>query len=292
MSWNIVNESYPQVLRGILHQTEEGLPYLAPQRRIHSMGERPGGGNVAAVSELIREVGLRLRRFKLNNRTAGNAIVGIGFRWANRYWSAGQLVAADTPDFTDDTTDAQDGPVATPDFALMNTTASDGWAVHSDRKFSWVSVRIETVDVGASADVTADYSDFAGTGWTAVAAGSQMEAAGSSLIKAAGSNYGDAEERCMIWAPPNNWGQTAVGGLDGIPVGRYALRFLCNVATTAAVASVIEVGSLVAMETVATNAEYASGDSMTYFDPYGEALVAFFSVADAGNRVYAEVTTF
>ena len=124
MSWNIVNESYPQVLRGVLHQTLEGLPYVAPTRVIYGMGS--GGG--AGTAETIREVGLRLRRFELHQAGA-TANVGIGFRWANRYWSAGQLVAADTPDFTDDTADAQDGPVATPDFALMNTTGGDGWAV-------------------------------------------------------------------------------------------------------------------------------------------------------------------
>ena len=282
MSWNIVNESYPQVLRGILHQTLEGLPYVAPTRRIF------GGGT--AIAEDIREVGLRLRRFELHNRTAGNANVGIGFRWANRYWAAGQLVAVNTPDFTDDTADAQDLPATTADFALMNTTAADGWAVHSDRKFSWVSALIVTADVGASADVTADYSNFAGTGWTAVDANSRLEAAGSSFIKAAGVNYGATEERCMIWTPPNNWGRTVAGGLDGIPGGRYALRFLTDVATTAAVAAAVEVGSMVAVDTLATNGTYGP-DWTTYDDPYAEALVAFFSVADAGNRVLAEVTT-
>ena len=282
MSWNIVNEAYPQVLRGILHQTLEGLPYVAPTRRIY------GGGT--AIAEDIREVGLRLRRFELHNRAAA-AAVGIGFRWANRYWAAGQLVAADTPDFTDDTADAQDGPVGTADFPLMNLTAGDGWAVHSDRKFSWVSVRIETASVGASVDVTAAYSNFAGTGWTAITGASQtLEAAGSSLIIAAGANYGDVEERCMVWAPPNNWGQTAVGGLDGIPAGRYAVRFLTDVATTAGSASVIEVGSLITVEGLASLGVYEQEQS-TFFDPYGEALVAFFSVADAGNRVVAEVTT-
>jgi len=283
MAWNIINTSYPQILRGILQQTTEGLAYVAPTYTV------PGSPRAAGNDADQRMVGLTLRRFELNNRAAA-ANVGIGFRWANQYWGAGQLVAADTPDFTDDTTDAQDAPVGTADFPLMNTTAADGWAVHSARPFSWVSVRIETADVGASADVTADYSNFAGTGWTAITTGAQnFEAVASSLIKAAGVNYTDATERMFVWAPPNNWGKTATGGLNGIPEGRYALRFLCDVATTAASASVIEVGSLVAVESVATLALY-SADQTTFSDSYADAVVAFFSVANDGNRVTAEVT--
>mgnify|MGYP001619371005 FL=1 len=173
----------------------------------------------------------------------------------------------------------------------MTTTASDGFIVASSRKFSWVSARIETVDVGASADVTARYTNFAGTGWTAVDANSRLEAAGSSLIKAAGVNYGDAEERCMVWTPPNNWGQlTSTTLAAGVPLGYYALNFQCDVATTAAIASALEVGSMLAVDTLATNGTYGP-EQATFFDPYAEALVAFFSVADAGNRVMAEVTT-
>jgi len=284
MAWNIINTSYPQVLRGILQQTTEGLAYVAPTYT------SPGAQVVSGDDPVRRMQGLTIRRFELNNRAAA-ALIGIGFRWHNSRWNAGQLVAADTPDFTDDTVDAQDGPVATADFALMNTTAGDGWAVHSDRQFSWVSVRIETADIGASADVTADYSNFAGTGWTAITQGAQnFEATTSSLIKIAGVNYTDATERMFVWAPPNNWGKTAVGGLNGIPAGRYAMRFLCDVATTAAAASVIEVGSLVAVESVATLALY-SADQTTLSDPYADAVVAFFSIANDGNRVFAEVTT-
>jgi hypothetical protein len=234
--------------------------------------------------------GLTLRRFELNNRAAA-ANVGIGFRWANRYWGAGQLVAADTPDFTDDTTDAQDAPVTTADFPLSNTTASDGWAVHSDRQFSWVSVLNITASVGASSTVTASYSDFAGTGWTAITEASQtLEPSGNTLLIIDTENYGATEERMLVWAPANNWGKTAAAGLDGIPGGRYAMRFLNNVSTTAPVASVIEVGSMVAIEQLATLGVYAN-DQSTFSDPYADAVVAFFSIADAGNRVLAEVTT-
>ena len=283
MSWNVINTSYPQILRGILQQTTAGLLYAAPTYTVP-------GAQVASGDTLVQRMqGMTLRRFELNNRAAA-ANVGIGFRWHNSRWNAGQLVAADTPDFTDDTADAQDAPVDTADFPLMNTTASDGWAIHSDRPFSWVSVRIETADIGASADVTADYSNFAGTGWTAITTGLQnFEATTSSLIKVAGVNYTDATEVMFVWAPPNDWGKTAAGGLDGIQGGRYALRFLCNVATTAASASVIEVGSLLAIESLATLSVYAS-DQTTFSDPYADAVVAFFSVANAGNRVSAEVT--
>lgn len=281
MAWNIVNAAYPQVLRGILQQTDAGLPYIAPERLVSAGGLSP--------AERMREVGLRLRRFELHNRSGGAANVGIGFRWANRYWAAGQWVDA-TPLFTDDTTDAQDGPVATADFPLMTTTASDGFIIHSDRQFSWVSVRIETASVGASVDVTGAYTNFAGDDWTAFTTAASYEAAGSTLLITAGTNYGDAEERILVFAPPNDWGKTQAAGLSGIPGGRYAFRFRTDVATTAGSASVIEVGSMIAVEALADNGIWEQEQS-TFFDPYAEALVAFFSVANAGNRVVAEVTT-
>jgi hypothetical protein len=284
VAWNIINASYPQILRGLLGQTTAGLLYVAPTYTV------PGAQVDPSEDPEQRMVGLTLRRFELNNRAAA-ANVGIGFRWANRYWKAGQLVAADTPDFTDDTTDAQDLPTGTADFALMNTTSGDGWCVHSDRQFSWVSVLVRTADVGASADVTADYTNTAGTGWTALTQGGEnFEPTTSSLIQVAGANYTVNTERMHVFTPPNDWGKIATGGLNGIPEGRYALRFMCAVATTAAVASVVEVGSMVAVESLATLSVYAN-DQSTFSDPYADAVVAFFSIANPGNRVYAEVTT-
>ena len=282
MAWTHINASYPQVLRGILQQTNVGLLYTAPTYTT------PGAPGSAGVSQSM--TGLTLRRFELNNRAAAvNA--GIGFRWHNRYWNAGGIVAADVPDFTDDTADAQDLPATTADFPLMTTVAASGWAVHSDRQFSWVSALIVTADVGASSDVTADYTNAAGTGWTALTQGAEnFEATGSSFIQAAGANYTATTERMFVFAPPNNWGKTATGGLDGIPEGRYGLRFISDVATTAASASVLEVGSMVAVESVATLSLYSDSD-MTFSDPYADAVVAFFSIANAGNRVRAEVTT-
>ena len=283
MSWNIVNESYPQVLRGILQQTLEGLPYVAPTRRIY------GGGT--AIAEDIREVGLVLRRFELHNRDAASANVGIGFRWANRYWAAGQWVDATTT-FTDDTADAQDLPLATADFPLETTTASDGFIVHSDRQFSWVSVRVVTASIDAvSVAHAASYSNFAGSGWTdfGTEAEVQYEAAAQRLL--ADTIFGANEERCFVFSPPVDWGQTQASGLNGVPGGRYALRVRATDApTTAAVASVMEVGTMVAVESLAAGGTYGP-DWNTYRDPYAEALVAFFSLADAGNRIYAEVTT-
>lgn len=280
MAWNIVNASYPQVLRGILQQTLEGLPYVAPEYT------SPGA---AANSPVERMVGLAIRRFELHNLSGGAANVGVGFRWANRYWIAGQHVSA-TNTFTDDTTDAQDLPAATADFPLMTTTAGDGFIIASPRKFSWVSLRIETADVGASADVTARYSNFAGTGWTAAGAdASYAVAATNGIVKAAGTNYTDATERVFVWIPPNDWGKS-VGLATGLPDGLYALSFQTDVATTAAEASVIEVGSMVAVKALADNGIYEN-ESSSFYDPYGDALVAFFSVTGVDNRVYAEVTT-
>lgn len=281
MAFNPVNSSYPYILRSTLQQTEEGLLYVVPKYRIGSRGE----GGITTYED-IGMSGMILRRFELNASVAQGA-VGIGFRWANRHWMAGQWTTAGSV-FTNDTADAQDGPSATPDFPLMTTTANDGFIILAARPFSWVSLRIETADVGASADVVAHYSNFAGTDWTAVAAASRREPTASSLVKAAGANYTDGTERMFVWAPPADWGK--VVSIGSVPNGYYALRFTTDVATTAAEASVIEIGSLILLDTLAANGIYEN-ESSTYYDPYADALMAFFDTADAGNRVYAEVTT-
>jgi hypothetical protein len=116
-----------------------------------------------------------------------------------------------------------------------------------------------------------------------------MEPSGNTLLLIDTEVYADATERMVVFAPPNNWGKTATGGLDGIPAGRYAMRFLNDTNTTAGEASVIEIGSMIAVEQLATLGVYAN-DQSTFSDPYADAVVAFFSVADAGNRVLAEVT--
>jgi hypothetical protein len=116
-----------------------------------------------------------------------------------------------------------------------------------------------------------------------------LEPSGNTLLLIDTENYGDAEERMIVFTPPNDWGKS-VANLDGIPTGRYGMRFLNNISTTDPIASAIEIGSMIVVEQLATLSVYAD-DALTFSDPYADAVVAFFSIADAGNRVRAEVTT-
>lgn len=285
MAWNHINAAQSTLIRGIVQQTDEGLLYVAP--------------DYTSPSSLgaLRMTGLALRRFELHNRTAAAAAVGIGFRWANRYWQAGQWDDSATgAEFIGDTTDAQDLPLLTADFPLETAAvANDGWVVYSTRKFNWVSMRVVTASVaGVGVARAARYSNFAGSGWTDFG----TEADAFYNVAGATSLVGDVDfaansEVILVFDPPADWGKVQASGLSGISGGVYALNIRATDApdTTAAVASVIEIGTMTVVDALAANGTYGPEWS-TISDPYADAVVAFFSVINAGNRTVAEVTTF
>lgn len=284
MAWNIVNKTYPYQLRSTVQQTDEGLLLINPRYRVGSMGER--GGVISAAVDLPIE-GMIVRRGTLQQRGALGS-VGIGFRWANRTWIAGQWTdAAGTP-FADDTADAQDGPGATADFQLTTTTINDGFVIASTRPFDWVSIRVVTAEaIGVGVTHAVRYTNFAGSGWTAVDANSVY------LDEFTGAIAYPAGELNFVWQAPSDWGRTQASGLSGIPGGYYALNIRATDApdTTGGVASVIEVGTMpIITEDLAALGVYEQ-EQATTSDQWADALVAFFETADGGNSVYAEVTT-
>jgi len=267
MPWNIVNKSYPYILRSTLQQTNEGLLHINPRYTVPSLG------GVSLPTE-----GMLLRRFELAVSATG--IAGIGFRWANRTWQAGQWTEVGSV-FTDDTVDAQD--TGADDFALETTTVNDGFLILSTRPFGWVSINVTTAGAATANTHSVRYSNFAGTGWTAVDVQSAYE---DTFTNAA--DYAAGEIR-FVWSPPSNWGK--VTSIGTIPAGVYALNVRATVvAGAAALAGSIEVGSIVAARAVAANGIYAN-DWSTFSDPFAEAMTAYFSAADGGDRVSAEVTT-
>lgn len=280
MAWNIISKSYPRILRGTLQQTDEGLLHINPRYRVISQPrvEIPGGVPGAASVVDVPMEGMVIRRFELHAIATGDA--GIGFRWANRTWNAGQWTEVGSV-FTDDTTDAQD--LGADDFALETTTVNDGFVILATRPFSWVSINVTTAGAATANTHTVRYSNFAGTGWTAVDADSTFT---DTFTNAA--DYA-AGEILFTWSPPDNWGR--VVSIGTVPAGYYALNVRATVvAGAAALAGSIEVGNLMAVNAVAANGTYGPEWS-TLSDPWADALVAFFGASNGGDRVYAEVTT-
>ena len=265
---SIVDVATPVILQGDGNaQTDTNLLWTPPT------GTRSAG---TQFSE-----GMALGYISLLNRSGGAAYVGIGVRIPNHYWSAGQWVDATTT-YTDDTVDAQDTGSA--DFALETTTASDGFTIASTVKFNAVLIDIGTASVDAvSVARAARYSDSAGTAYAALT---------TILHTAAAVNYSTTTETVIAWDVPTDWGVSVSGLGTGIPIGQYIVNVRATDApgTTAGVANSLSLYRIYFLESIANNATKEINFSPSEARMLnGNGLAAFFSVANASNKVTALV---
>ena len=247
--------------------------------RILQLNPVQSGGSNSGVTPSVRCEGMAVPYFRLTNRAAGSAYVGIGVRIPNRFWTAGQWVDATTT-YTDDVTDAQD--VGTSDFVLETTTNSDGYMIASDVLFNAVLVDIGTASAGAGDPVrAARYSDSAGTGWSALT---------TLVLTGAAADYSTSTETVVAFQTPSDWGLHVSGLGTGTPVGKYLLNVRATTApvTTAGIANSITLYRIYFLESVAADASLELNVSPAEFGmPHGDGLVAFFATADAENSVRA-----
>jgi len=286
--YELIDRAYTPRLRGANNQQNNtSLIYQLPTvRTTTTFGARegaltgsPGGG----IGETAFS-GIGLGGFSLHNRSGTTGIsVGIGVRIPNRFWAAGQWVNAAATPFTDDTADAQDVDTAD-DVALETTTNSDGFVVHSRVLFNAISIDVDTADTGGAPVRAVRYSNAAGNGWTDFANLFLQDGAATAYITG---------EQLVIFSPPSDWGLTQAAGLNGIPGGRYAINVRANTApaTTGATAASLSLYRLYYLtEGIADNGtmEPVAMQGEMVMMP-GDALVAFFSVANNQNRVTALV---
>jgi hypothetical protein len=282
---NVVIASYPDVLRAAgSHQTETGLLWIPPKMRTWRMeGSTTGSGSY------IEQIGGgKIQSFELHNRSAAASAVGIGFRWQNKYWRAGTLTAADV--FVDASTALQSRTATAVEVAGADQST---FCVMSKRKFDWVSVDVTAAetdnDAGGEITHTAQYSTATAATWANVVAGSMLlSVAGSMLVDAAGQEW-DVAVHDFAWQPPANWGLSNALSAS-IPDGYYVLAFRVagrEANDVAAVVTGIEIGTMLSIDQLAANAVYAN-ERCGFVDPWANGLVALFSIADGGNRVYAE----
>lgn len=275
---NVINATYAPVVRTAnWHQTDTGLLYIPPAIKLWSP---PSSLNVS-TSTNWRE-GLMVRSFELHNRSGGAASVGIGGRIANRHWIAGTLTS-DGATFTDRTSGYQS---TTETIFGADADVNDGVVILSRVKFDWVSVNVTTaeVDGGAAVDHTVQYS----TGATWSNAGANMATTDNFTLT--NTVYTAAVKNYVMFAPAD-WSVTAGNG--GTPNGYYGIHFTSaqmGAGDTAALVTGIEIGNMFVMEALADNGVWQI-ENVDYWMPYCDSIVAYFSTANAGNRVYAEVLT-
>ena len=263
----IIDVAQPNILQGDANsQTTTNMLKMNPMQ-----GTNPN----------VRAEGMALGYFSLLNRSGGAASVGIGVRIPNHLWSAGQWVDATTT-YTDDTTDAQDAGAG--DFALETTTNSDGYLIASRVPFNAVLIDVTTASVDAvSVARSARYSDAAGTAWVTLT---------TVVLTGAAANYATATETVLAFDPPSDWGVHVSGLGTNTPVGQYLVNVRATDApgTTAGLAGTLSLYRIYFIESIANNVtkEINFSPSEAWM-PHGDGLIAFFSTANAANKVTALV---
>ena len=167
----------------------------------------------------------------LNNRSGAGQIVGLGFKFNNASWLAGQWDDSAGASYIDDTTDAQDA--GADDFALFSTVNNDGLIIQSTTKFSLIGMTVTTAEGGSP---VYEYNYWNGSAWTTL---TTLEVP---------SAYTEAEHT-IAFVAPSDWAKVVTGDTpvdtDGLSDGHYAIRVRATTApTTAPLASDLWVASL------------------------------------------------
>lgn len=283
--YETVEVFYPYKLRGINQSaptTNTGLLWSPPQSKVSN------AGLPTTASVDTRHGGIRIGMASLHNRSGAVAKVAIGGRIPGYLWVAGQWTDATTT-YTDDTEDAQD--VGTADFPLETTTASDGYIIGCRIPFNAISIDVGTASVDAGTVARALRYNV-GDSWATAPANLYHQDHAATHYAATTTT---ATESCIVWDPWVDWTPSVTDGGLGVNLkkGYYYInvRATDEPTTTAGVADALSIYRLYfGLEALADNGVYeASLVGELKLPVECDAVVAFFSTADAGNRVLCQV---
>lgn len=233
-------------------------PISYPQRGKDTVLSPPSGANLA-IGEVV-----------LTNRSGSAIDVGWGMKLPNAIWKAGSITAASTPDYLNDTTDAQSA--ATGDFPLFTTTTNSGFLVQSTAKFNLIGITISTAASGGSPVYAYQY--YNGSSMTT------LTLVSTPVYTATGDVY-------IVFAAPHDWakGSTAAVGADS---DKYCIQVLATTASSTAggTADILWVGQLYDFypslgNNSALNTEM-KGEMVLL---YGAGFLPYFGSASASNTV-------
>mgnify|MGYP001559844312 CR=1 FL=1 len=210
----------------------------------------------------------------LTNRSGSAATMGLGVRYLNANWFAGQVTAAGA--LTDDTTDAQDEGTA--DFPMHDRTDSgSGFLVSCTDRFNILGIIQSTAGDQVAPVRLVEY--WNGTAWTDIEA---------TLLIADGLNPGAVNERVLCWPMPLDW---VVGGTGtGVSATRFNLRVRFTTGGAGTVnpqCSQMFVGFAVVLNELVGDAGQVNlaREHELRFPRSGRALHPVFSVASRNNLV-------
>lgn len=274
---NNINAGYGAVLRTAgWQQTDTGLLWVPPTMKIWGPPATPGG---KAPMVPFRE-GIWIRSFELQNLTAGTINVGIGTRLANPHWQAGLY---------DGTTYTLATGLQTPVSTEIQVAGADqtGFVILSDRPIDWVSANVTTAETDAGGATVPDHTVGYSTasGFTTITTAMVL----TDGFTKTNAVWGVAATN-LVWEKQPDWVKTNENH-TGLPAGYYALYFTSaqrEAGDVAAAVTGLECGEAMLLKGLTTTGIWQI-ETLDYWMPGADGVVAYFSDNSIANRVYAEV---
>lgn len=217
---------------------------------------------------------INIYQVDIANNSGSTAAMGYGYKVLAANYKVGQWDASASPEFIDDTTDAQDA--GADDVALFTTTNNDGFAVSAAVKFGCVNIVVSTAEAGSP---TYAYTYWNGSDWAAI-------------VPIVSPDYTSTGETSLVFAIPSDWAKGGDTG-EGIDSNHYAIKAVASTApTTAPLATTVH--PVVLLDLVGAVADGSNINKTAYVRskgatiPPGHSLVPYSSVSDASNVIYVE----
>lgn len=240
------------------------------------------------IRSSIQRNGIRLFRWELMNAAAA-ASVGIGFRLDSVPMSVGRL-AADDVTYTDISASVK----ARTEVAIQVAGADQtGFVVAYPKKFSWLCAEVTTAETDAGGATVPDHGVYYsqnGNTWAAFTGGYTDNWTGTNFLWDVNNGDASGPIHTFVWEPASDWAPNDGSLMAGQFTGCYLLRFTSaqrEGSDAAAKITGLEIGSLLEVKEVASKGVYTH-DLSAFTRGDADGVVAYFSVANAGNHVYAE----
>lgn len=208
---------------------------------------------------------LKVFSVAVQNRSGGAIDVGLGVKFGNPSWKYGKIIAADTPDYTEQTSTIQAGTAVT----FLTTTNNDGYLVQCKYPFNIVGMNVSNTATGG----VFTYEYYNGSAYT-------------TLTTVAVPAYTSTGAKLIVFGAPQDWavGTTAAVGGD---TSMYSIL----VRGTTAPGDTGQIDSLWVAKFLAFRAQVANYGSLSIgFDELnpmilevGESIVPYFGTASASN---------
>jgi hypothetical protein len=218
---------------------------------------------------------------RLLNRSGVTALVGLGGRYANDRWQAGQVTSAGV--YTDDTTDAQN--VTTNDFLLYQHLLTDGNGVLFSAAEPFNVLGFILATAGNQTTPVAVPAYWNGTAWTDL----------TGMLLLADALTVTPGEKVLFWTIPNDW---VVGGSGtNVPQILYNLRLTLTTAGQGTIDPLMQqvflgYGVLLGDPVADLGQGVLVGTVGLRFPKSVAALAPIFSVPSSANAAEIQVRTY